>query len=87
LCGVTTERAGTAEFQFRHTELQNIGVCGKTGTAQDDPRISHAWFAAYAPRENPEVAIVVMVENSGEGSGVAAPIARDILLHYFFNKP
>lgn len=84
LCNVTTTQAGTAEYQFRNdTELQNIGVCGKTGTAQDGPRPTHAWFAAYAPRENPEIAIVVIAENGGEGSGVAAPIVRDIL-HYYF---
>ncbi len=88
LCAVTTARAGTAEYQFRrYTELQKLGVCGKTGTAQDGSRadaVSHAWFAAYAPRDNPQVAVAVVVENAGEGSGVAAPIARDILLAYFF---
>ncbi|MBZ0277369.1 MAG: penicillin-binding protein 2, partial [Anaerolineae bacterium] len=89
LCDVTTSRAGTAEYQFRNSELQTIGVCGKTGTAQDGSSASansHAWFAAYAPRENPQVAIVVIVENSGEGSAVAAPIVRDILQYYFFGQ-
>ncbi|MCB9450551.1 MAG: hypothetical protein H6672_03880 [Anaerolineaceae bacterium] len=89
LCNVTTARSGTAEYQFRNSPLQTIGVCGKTGTAQDGSRAdanSHAWFAAYAPRENPQVAIVVIVENSGEGSEVAAPIVRDILEYYFFGR-
>ncbi len=89
LCAVTQSQSGTAEYQFRNTRLQSIGVCGKTGTAQDGSRpdsISHAWFAAYAPMDNPEVAIAVLVENSGEGSGVAAPIVRDILLYYFFGQ-
>jgi penicillin-binding protein 2 len=86
LCNVTTARSGTAEFIFRDSELQTIGVCGKTGTAQDVPRPTHAWFAAYAPREEPEVAIVVVVENGGQGSEVAAPIVRDILEHYFFES-
>lgn len=86
LCNVTTQRSGTAEYQFRDSELQTIGVCGKTGTAQDVPRPTHAWFAAYAPREEPQVAIVVVVENGGEGSGVAAPIVRDILEYYFFGR-
>jgi penicillin-binding protein 2 len=85
MCDVTTKQSGTAEFQFRDAaELQTIGVCGKTGTAQDNPRPAHAWFVAYAPRENPEIAIVVMVENGREGSGTAAPIVRDILDYYFF---
>jgi len=86
LCGVTIISSlgtGTAEFVFDGSPLQTIGVCGKTGTAQDEPRNSHAWFAAYAPRANPEIAVVVMVENSGQGSEVAAPIARDILEAYY----
>jgi penicillin-binding protein 2 len=77
MCEVTTERYGTAEFVFRDSDLQRIGICGKTGTAQSVGDLPpHAWFASYAPRENPEIAVVVMVENAGEGSGVAAPIAR-----------
>ncbi len=87
MCNVTTASYGTAEYQFRNTPLQAIGVCGKTGTAQaggDGTLPPFAWFAAWAPRDNPEVAVVVMVENAGEGSGVAAPIARDVLLAYFF---
>ncbi|MBL8117990.1 MAG: hypothetical protein JNJ78_10720 [Anaerolineae bacterium] len=85
MCNVTTTAAGTAEYQFRNDiPLQTLGVCGKTGTAQDNPRPSHAWFAAYAPRDNPQIAIVAMVENGGEGSGVGAPIVRDILDYYFF---
>lgn len=86
LCSVTTASSGTAEYQFRRSPLQDIGVCGKTGTAQTPGAGSapHAWFAAYAPRERPEVAIAVMVENAGEGSAIAAPLARDILEYYFF---
>ena len=75
---MTTSRVGTAEFVFRNSPLQTIGVCGKTGTAQtggaDTP--PEAWFASWAPRENPQVVVVAMVETAGEGSEVAAPIAR-----------
>ncbi|MBC7813371.1 MAG: hypothetical protein H7175_19585 [Burkholderiales bacterium] len=88
MCAVTSTDPGTAEYQFTNSPLQVLGVCGKTGTAQD-PRpaaTSHAWFAAYAPRDEPEIAVVVMVENSGEGSGVAAPIVRDIMEVYFFGE-
>lgn len=86
LCAVTTTESGvpgTAEHIFRDSELQSIGVCGKTGTAQTGNPLPHAWFAAWAPRENPEIAVVVMVETAGEGSGVAAPITRQILEEYF----
>ena len=86
ICAVTTDVSnGTAEFVFHNSPLQTIGVCGKTGTAQtgSDGTLSHAWFASYAPRENPEVVVVVMVETSGEGSGVAAPIAAEVLETYF----
>jgi len=88
LCAVTTASTGTAEYQFRRSPLQDLVVCGKTGTAQAPGAGSapHAWFAAYAPRDNPEVAIAVMVENAGEGSAVAAPLVRDILEYYFFGE-
>jgi penicillin-binding protein 2 len=87
MCAVTTSRSGTAEFVFRSSPLQDtIGVCGKTGTAQDltDPdALPFGWFVSYAPRETPEIAVVVVVEDAGEGSEVAAPIVRRILEYYF----
>lgn len=88
MCTVTTALAGTATYQFEYSPLQSIGVCGKTGTAQNLNRgaLTHAWFAAFAPRDKPQIAIVVMVEDAGEGSGVAAPITRDILEYYFFES-
>ena len=60
----------------------------KTGTAEShgfdaDP---HAWFTVFAPYYNPEIVVTVLVENGGQGSTVAAPIARDILKEYFENK-
>lgn len=87
MCDVTTKQWGTAEFIFNDSPLQGrIGVCGKTGTAEDTPRTSHAWFGAYAPRDKPQIAVIVIVENAGEGSAVAAPLARDILEYYFFGE-
>ena len=44
---------------------------------------THAWFTAYAPYEDPEIALVVFVEGGGEGSQVAVPIAAKILRSYF----
>lgn len=67
-------------------EIQ-VAVAAKTGTAQSgDGKLPHAWITAYAPADDPEIAITVMVEHAGEGSTVAAPITRDILRWYFENR-
>jgi len=76
MLGVTTEASGTATFVFRNFPWQ---VAGKTGTAQNPGGNSHAWFGAFAPASNPRIALAVVVENGGEGSYVAAPVAREIL--------
>ena len=56
-----------------------------------DSQKDHALFVAFAPIENPEIAIAVVVENGGSGSGVAAPIARKVMDFYMLgvdaNKP
>ncbi len=86
MCDVVNSYAGTAAHQFYGSPLLELGVCGKTGTAQvpgeDIP--PHSWFIAYAPAKEPRIAIVAMVENAGEGSAVAAPLTREILEYYFF---
>lgn len=86
MCGVVTNPdLGTAYIRFYNTNWVNpitYTACGKTGTAET-ARYPHAWFVAYAPAENPEIAVVVMVEQSREGSQVAAPIVRRILDDYF----
>ncbi len=88
MCGVTSVQSGTAEHIFRNSPLQDLIVCGKTGTAQATGDVPpHAWFTAFAPRDNPQIAITVMVENAGEGSGVAAPLVKQILEYYFFDTP
>ena len=63
--------------------LPDIVVTGKTGTAQNPHGEDHAWFIAYAPAENPRIAIAVIVENGGSGGSVAAPIAHKTLEAYF----
>jgi len=65
--------------------LRPISVACKTGTAESQKKsgIPHAWFTMYAPIENPEIAVTVMVEESGDGSNVAAPIAKEIVKNYF----
>ncbi|WP_448598647.1 penicillin-binding protein 2 [Thermoleptolyngbya sp.] len=58
---------------------------GKTGTAEDPPRKSHAWYGGYAPLEKPEIVVVAFIENSAEGGGgkVAAPMVKQVLETYF----
>ena len=52
----------------------------KTGTAQwNKNRNTHAWFTSFAPFEAPEIVVTVLVEEGGEGSRVAAPIAKGVL--------
>ena len=61
--------------------LPGVVVAGKTGTAQVGGANAqpHAWFMAFAPADNPRLAVVVLKEHGGEGSSVAAPIAEQIL--------
>jgi len=59
-------------------------VACKTGTAETGEKSpTHAWFTVIAPAENPEIVLTVLVEKGGEGSKVAAPIARDALDYWF----
>ena len=55
----------------------------KTGTAEKTQGDPHAWFSAFAPYDGPKVAITVIIENGGEGSSVAGPVAKEILDWYF----
>jgi penicillin-binding protein 2 len=84
---VVNNRRGTAYFVLGPWSSSNrIPVAGKTGTAEDPPRDPHAWFAGYtfAERENkPDVVVVVIAENAGEGSEIAAPIFKAMLEIYF----
>ncbi len=72
-----------------------VQVAGKTGTAETssegfdgkNPRTKpHAWFSSYAPASEARIAMVVMIENSGEGSIFAMPATREILKWYFANR-
>jgi penicillin-binding protein 2 len=88
MCQVTLDPNGTARFIFEdwyNFQQTDVIVCGKTGTAQTGGESvkPHAWFTAFAPQDDPEIAIAVIVENSCEGSEVAAPITRRIIEDYF----
>ena len=81
---VTSGEAGTAYARFKNF---NIAVGGKTGSAEagKDAKgkdIVNAWFAAFAPYDDPEIAVVIMVENGGHGNYTAEAV-RNIMAEYF----
>ena len=95
MTAVMSSPRGTARMSGRRSAYS---IAGKTGTAQviaiaqgeeyDEDSIreefrDHALFIAFAPVENPKIAIAVVVENGGSGAGVAAPLARKVLDHFF----
>lgn len=65
-----------------------VAAAGKTGTAQFGPNNEkkHAWFTTFAPYDNPQIAMVVLLEGAGEGSDFAVPVAKDTLQWYFTRK-
>lgn len=64
------------------TPIPGITMCGKTGTSQNPPYRDHAVFMAFAPKEDPKIAIAVLIENAGFGAQSAAPIASLIVEKY-----
>lgn len=78
---VTSESGGTA---YRYFKDFNIEVGGKTGSAQvgGNNERAHAWFIGFAPFDEPEIAVVILVENGGSGSYTAGA-ARDVMAEYF----
>jgi hypothetical protein len=70
-----------------NARLPGVEVAGKTGTAElrptadgpQDPKNTDAWFVAFAPARDPEVAVAVMLVGQGQGGATAAPIAREVL--------
>lgn len=92
-------RDGTATKEFTRaywTGYDAFNIAGKTGTAEYCDNIaqsknlcqpgawpSHAWFMAYAPYDDPEIAVVSFVYNGGEGSSVSGPVVRRIIDAYF----
>ena len=75
---VYTSLHGTA----KNACVKNIEICGKTGTAENPHGEDHSIFIAFAPKENPQIAIAVYVENGGWGSTWAAPIASLMIEQY-----
>lgn len=73
--------SGTA----RIAAIKGIQVCGKTGTAQNPHGDNHSVFIGFAPKENPKIAIAVVVENGGYGGTWAAPMAS-LMMEYYINN-
>jgi penicillin-binding protein 2 len=73
---------GESGATARHVAIPGIPICGKTGTAQNPHGKDHSIFMAFAPRENPKIAIAVYVENAGYGATYAAPIASLLIEKY-----
>lgn len=77
---VVSGARGTAREAFTNI---NYSVAGKTGTAESGQEKPHAWFAGYAPVQEPRVAIAVILEHAGEGSKEAAPLFRQVVEAFF----
>lgn len=79
MVGVVNDGSGTG------AQISGVEVAGKTGTAQDDVRAPTLWFTSFAPTDDPEVAVAVVLENAGQsttettGGALASPIARQIM--------
>lgn len=77
-------RMTVTEGSARNLSDLPVSVAGKTGTAQFfNNEKTHAWFECYAPYEDPQIAVITMVEGGGGGHEIAAPIAKEILNYYF----
>lgn len=67
----------------------SVPIAGKTGTAQymtKEGEKTHSWFTSFAPFDNPEIVLTILIEGGGEGSSTAVPIAKDVLDWYFSGK-
>jgi penicillin-binding protein 2 len=75
--------SGTGSYRGK---LQDVVVCGKTGSVQNEPLPDHSVFIAFAPKENPKIAVSVYVEYSGQGARAAASIASLMIEKYLFGQ-
>lgn len=72
----------------KSADFRHIAIACKTGTAQhgNTESLPHAWITLFAPAYNPQIIVTVLSEDSGEGSDIAGPIAKDILTAWFSKK-
>ena len=78
--GVTSEYGGTAYYIFSDFGMDIAGKTGSAETGQDNK--VNGWFTGFAPYDDPEIAVVVLIENAGSG-GNTAPTAKEIMQAYF----
>jgi len=95
---ISSENIAAVKEGMRQCVVSSTGSCrqllslpvtsgGKTGTAETaGDQEPHAWFVSFAPYEDPEIFLLVMIENGGGGEKVAEPIAKEVLEWYFQNK-
>ena len=76
---VTSDRGGTAYSTFSSFPIE---VAGKTGTATASSGSPNAWFVGFAPYDNPEIAVVCVIEHGGHGS-YTAPAVKEVMEEYF----
>ena len=76
-------RSGTGQYRAK---LRDIEVCGKTGTVQNDPLPDHSVFIAFAPKDDPKIAVSVYVEDAGQGARAAASIASLMIEKYLLGE-
>jgi len=80
-------RATVLSGSARSLSALPVAVAGKTGTAQwSSTKPNHAWFTGFAPYDSPNFCLTVLVEEGGEGSAIAVPIAKEIM-NYWFSQP
>lgn len=79
-------RAVTEGSGRYYANLADVEVAGKTGTAQNPHGQNHGWFIAYAPYDDPEIAIAVLMQNAGYGSITAAPVTAMMMEQYFYGE-
>ncbi len=73
--------SGGGFYTETYYESYPVTVAGKTGTAENSGGDDHAWFVAFAPADDPHIAVAVLLENAGKGSK-AVPIARNVMKYY-----
>ena len=71
---------------YGESRFPNLQMCGKTGTAELDGKTSHSWFVGFSQRDDLPLAVVVVAENAGSGSGVAMNTANAVLQSLLKNK-